>query len=402
MEAKKFIRMKCPKCKARIYVDRGMKHWYCGHCGFQIEIREKPVNTAEAATDTGAKINETPLKDISEPIITAPSENTAETAANEIRPSEEEIITPSAEETPVVPAEKTDEPAEPEEKPAEDIAADETEASADKEEKSSKEDKSAVNDIPVRAISRPQDTPVPVMTDEDRARMYASPTEYPEHSTESAPEYSDGSDNALPDETASDPETVEEFTINDGVLIRYNGKSVNVTIPDSVISIGSGAFKDNQNIRNVTIPDTVTEIADSVFDGCTELTSVTLPSGLKKIRYKTFNECSNLTSITIPASVTDIMNNAMCCGLKEIRFMSNSTTWETENEFTNGSFEIDRKGNGSGVETIVFNDVRYSAAELYRCRSVANYLISNERCQHCGGKFGLFNKCKNCGKKKDY
>lgn len=385
MEAKKFIRMKCPKCKARIFVDRGMKHWFCGHCGFQIEIREKPVNQAKAKPETEENTNEMPVvTPAAENTAAKTAEITAETpkAAEETVP--EEITAAQSAETADAPAE---EPAE-QSSPAEEAVPEEVSA-----EKTDTEPKPAVNDIPVREISRPQDIPVPVMTDEDRARMFASPSEYGSE---------DVSDEDADDLTDEPDEPVEEFENENGVLIKYNGTAVNVTIPDYIESIGSGAFKDNKNIRNVVIPDTVNDIADAAFDGCTELMSVTLPAGLKKIRYKTFNECENLTSITIPESVSSIMSNAMCCGLKEIVFMSNITSWEVENEFANGSFDVDRKGNGQGVSTIVYKDVRYSAAELYKFRNIANYLINSERCQYCGGKFGLFNKCKNCGKKKDY
>ncbi len=384
MEAKKFIRMKCPQCRARIFVDRGMKHWYCGHCGFQIEIREKPAVQAKAKPEneessiTGKPVEATAPEitatAVGEPITEAPVA-AEETAAEEITP----VL--SAEPDEAAPAEEITEESSSSEAPAE---------SDTSSEENDTEPKPSVNDIHVSEISRPQDIPVPVMTDEDRARMFASPSEY--ESDEDTDEYEED----IPDKP------VEEFQNENGVLIRYNGTAVNVTIPDYIESIGSGAFKDNKTIRNVVIPDTVNDIADAAFDGCTELMSVTLPAGLKKIRYKTFNECDNLTSITIPASVSSIMSNAMCCGLKEIVFMSNITTWEVENEFANGSFEVDRKGNGQGVSTIVFNDVRYNAAELYKFRNIANYLIDSDRCQHCGGKFGLFNKCKNCGKKKDY
>lgn len=45
----------------------------------------------------------------------------------------------------------------------------------------------------------------------------------------------------------------EEFVIEDGVLIQYNGNSSDVTIPDGVTKIGDEAFYRNDTIETVKI-----------------------------------------------------------------------------------------------------------------------------------------------------
>lgn len=186
------------------------------------------------------------------------------------------------------------------------------------------------------------------------------------------------------------------------VLVQYTGSETTIDIPDDVAKIGAGAFKGNTSIVDINIPSTVAEIAESAFEDCKNLKSVKLPSDLKKINYKTFNGCDSLKTITIPASVTEISYNAMCCGLEEIIFESSKTTWEPENEYTNASFNVDRNDSGKGVKLIRFKGESYQASGLLRFRSVAAYLRTLGVCQHCGGKFGVFNKCKDCGEKKDY
>ena len=69
----------------------------------------------------------------------------------------------------------------------------------------------------------------------------------------------------------------EAFEINkNGVLVRYNGRDADVTIPDSVVTIGIGAFEGNARLTRVFIPAGVTTIRANAFANCTRLTNVTL------------------------------------------------------------------------------------------------------------------------------
>lgn len=195
--------------------------------------------------------------------------------------------------------------------------------------------------------------------------------------------------------------TGDIFLCNKETLVKYAGDDEDVDIPDYITKIDAGAFKGNTTVKTVNIPDTVTEIGDSAFDGCTSLSNVRLPNQIKTIKYMTFNNCENLKSIIIPASVEQIMYNAMCCGLDEIVFESSETTWEPENDYTNPSFEVSRKSSDSGVKRIYLKGTAYEASDVYKFKSVSAYLKSQGLCPTCGGKFGMFGKCKNCGTKKD-
>ncbi len=91
------------------------------------------------------------------------------------------------------------------------------------------------------------------------------------------------------------------------VLIQYpGGKSGGFTIPDSVTSIGDGAFGGCTGLTSVTIPDSVTSIGDYAFYHCSGLTSVTIPNGVTSIGDYAFECCTGLTSLTIGNSVTSI------------------------------------------------------------------------------------------------
>ncbi len=93
-----------------------------------------------------------------------------------------------------------------------------------------------------------------------------------------------------------------------------------VTIPNSVTSIGTYAFQGCSSLSSVTIPNNVTSIEAGAFSGCSSLTSVTIPNGVTSIGGTAFSGCSSLTSVTIPNSVTSIGGTAFsgCSSLTSI------------------------------------------------------------------------------------
>jgi len=89
----------------------------------------------------------------------------------------------------------------------------------------------------------------------------------------------------------------------------YRGMT-NVTIPNSVIGIGSGAFEYCSSLRSVTIPNGVSNIDNSTFYSCSSLTNVTIPNSVTNIGYTAFEYCSSLKSVTIPDRVLNVGSDA--------------------------------------------------------------------------------------------
>ena len=84
-----------------------------------------------------------------------------------------------------------------------------------------------------------------------------------------------------------------------------------VVMPDTVTSLGKGAFASNKTIQAISISKGLTEIPDGAF-GCsdaknymTELTEIVIPDGITRIGNNAFAG-NNFHSIDIPSSVKEI------------------------------------------------------------------------------------------------
>ena len=134
-------------------------------------------------------------------------------------------------------------------------------------------------------------------------------------------------------ESNSKPRKSRDFNISpEGVLVKYEGKGKNITIPQGVTRIGESAFG-GANISSVAIPEgvevidknafaycteldtvkfpsTLVEIRDAAFCGCEWLKSVALPEGCKKIGNSVFRDCDQLEIIELPSSIEEIGDSA--------------------------------------------------------------------------------------------
>ena len=115
-------------------------------------------------------------------------------------------------------------------------------------------------------------------------------------------------------------EATEEFQIRDGVLEAYFGDDAEVTIPDTVTTIGYAAFNSHPNLTKVNFHDGVTRIENYAFVNCAKLEELDWSENLTHIGGWAFLDCNGLKELTLPDSVTCIDDYAFgwCAGLTSV------------------------------------------------------------------------------------
>ncbi len=102
-----------------------------------------------------------------------------------------------------------------------------------------------------------------------------------------------------------------------------------IKIPDSVETIGNGAFRHCQNLERITLPSALQTLSNGTFYGCAALSEVTFPASLKTIEKSAFGYCRNLSEVKLPASLTTIQSYVFngCSALKTVFYDGSLAQW---------------------------------------------------------------------------
>ena len=101
-----------------------------------------------------------------------------------------------------------------------------------------------------------------------------------------------------------------------------------VALPEGVTSIEDSAFAHNDRLKEITLPQSLTSIGKTVFFWCAALESIALPDGVTSVGDKAFSTCISLKELALGA---ELLNAG--CGLTEFCVALEKITVSENNEF---------------------------------------------------------------------
>ena len=192
----------------------------------------------------------------------------------------------------------------------------------------------------------------------------------------------------------------------------------NTVIPNTVQTIGVGAFRGCRTLTSITIPNSVTRIessafghtglasvefsnsleyiGNSAFAGCTSLISITLPNSLTTIDQSAFYICYNLKTVTIPSSVTFIGKQAFssCSRLESVTSYITDVFETGENAFSGvtdatlyvpaglvSTYQATADWNRLNVEEIAGISLKLACSDCGKVTINDTFTFSNKLCE---------------------
>lgn len=182
------------------------------------------------------------------------------------------------------------------------------------------------------------------------------------------------------------------FFIHDGILVRYNGKEINVVIPEKVTEIDEIAFF-NSGITSVVIPDGVKTIGGSAFRYCGYLKEIDLPDTVKTIGDCAFYNCASVLHVKIGSGLTDIGKAAFygCKSIKSFEVNPQNTCFSSDGGilYDKTGAEIIKAPEGLEIEgfTIPEGVLFIGETAFAECKNLKSVIIPDGVKAVCDGAF---------------
>ena len=186
------------------------------------------------------------------------------------------------------------------------------------------------------------------------------------------------------------PEVANGYSVIRIEAFAFEQASItSIVIPNSVKTIGSGAFFQCAELKFVKLPNQLTEIEDETFCNCVSLTSIDIPEGVTSIGYEAFYGCRELKEANIPSSVVHFGSGVFCYA----GFTSMPKLPETLTTIPYAIFQscpltsVEIPQNITSIEGCAFNDCLITEVEIpakvthigvaafARCRNLSSIVI---------------------------
>ena len=216
------------------------------------------------------------------------------------------------------------------------------------------------------------------------------------------------------------PSSIESVTIIGGKIPYHSfyncSKVTNVTIGDSLTSIGSDAFYNCSSLTsiyytgnvaswceisglgnlmsnsrtlyiddkivegNLVIPDNVTSIKDYAFRGCSGLTNVIIPDNVTSIGEAVFKDCTSLESITIPF----VGSSKTASGFAQVfGYIFGYTTTSSSLSISGATYQYSTKDHNfhyyipSSIKSVTITGGKIPYHAFYNCSGLTSVTIPN-------------------------
>lgn len=144
----------------------------------------------------------------------------------------------------------------------------------------------------------------------------------------------------LPATVRNGNQSYDVIAIGDGALSEQNIKQI--TLPNSIISIGDSAFYGNSKLYNISLPNSIKSIGKKAFSECTGLYSASVPNSVSYIGDGAFMGCKSLKYFKLPEYIDSIRANTFynCNALESIYYDTDNPIFAYQDIFSNYSNPI--------------------------------------------------------------
>lgn len=110
----------------------------------------------------------------------------------------------------------------------------------------------------------------------------------------------------------------------------YYSSVENITLPNGTETVGRHSFF-NSSLKNITVPDSVITVGAYAFNSCSELEAASIGSGITELTTDTFSGCTALSKISLPEGLKTIGQNVFenCSALTEVNLPEGLTSLQS-------------------------------------------------------------------------